>query len=57
MWLFLQTDDFDEELAHFRAHSVRLLEDPRREAYGRVVAFLNLHGNRWDLIEPIEART
>ena len=55
VWLFLQTDDFDGELAHFRAHSVRLLEEPRREAYGRVVVFLDLHGNRWDLIEPIEA--
>ena len=55
MWLFLQIDDFDEELAHFRAHRMRLLEEPRREAYGRLVAFLDLHGNRWDLIEPIEA--
>ena len=57
VWLFLQTDDFDGELAHFRAHGVRLVEEPRREAYGRVVVFLDLYGNRWDLIEPPQVRT
>ena len=55
VWLFLHTDDFDGELAHLRAHGVRLLEEPRRESYGRVVVFLDLYGNRWDLIEPIKA--
>jgi catechol 2,3-dioxygenase-like lactoylglutathione lyase family enzyme len=57
VWLFLQTDDFDGELAHLRAHGVRLAEEPRREAYGRVVVFLDLYGNRWDLIEPAGAQT
>jgi catechol 2,3-dioxygenase-like lactoylglutathione lyase family enzyme len=56
VWLFLHTDDFDGELAHFCTHGVRLLEEPRREAYGRVVVFLDLYGNRWDLIEPVEVR-
>jgi predicted enzyme related to lactoylglutathione lyase len=54
VWLFLHTDDFDGELAHFRAHGVRLLEPPRHEAYGRVVVFLDLYGNRWDLIQPVQ---
>jgi catechol 2,3-dioxygenase-like lactoylglutathione lyase family enzyme len=52
VWLFLHTDDFDGELAHFRAHGVRLAEAPRNESYGRVVVFLDLCGNHWDLIEP-----
>jgi len=52
VWLFLHTDDFDAELTHFRAHGVRLAEAPRTERYGRVVVFLDLCGNRWDLIEP-----
>jgi catechol 2,3-dioxygenase-like lactoylglutathione lyase family enzyme len=56
VWLFLQTDDFDDELAHLRTHGVRLAEAPRQEAYGRVVVFLDLYGNRWDLIEPAEGR-
>jgi hypothetical protein len=27
-------------------------EAPRREAYGTVAVFADLHGNLWDLIEP-----
>lgn len=49
---FLHTDDFDASLQRLRAHGVRLTEAPRQEPYGRVVVFLDLYGNRWDLIEP-----
>jgi catechol 2,3-dioxygenase-like lactoylglutathione lyase family enzyme len=50
---FLHTDDFDGELAHLRAHGVRFAEDaPRDEPYGRVIVFIDLYGNRWDLIGP-----
>jgi len=28
------------------------IESPREEAYGKVVVFADLYGNRWDLIEP-----
>ncbi|MEO5733783.1 MAG: VOC family protein [Rubrivivax sp.] len=52
VWLFLHTDDMDADLAHFRAHGVRLAEAPRDEPYGRVVVFLDLYGNRWDLVQP-----
>jgi catechol 2,3-dioxygenase-like lactoylglutathione lyase family enzyme len=52
VWLFLHTDDLQAELQHLRAHGVRLTEEPREEAYGRVVVFLDLYGNRWDLVEP-----
>jgi catechol 2,3-dioxygenase-like lactoylglutathione lyase family enzyme len=51
VWLFLHTTRFDDDLRHFAAHGVQLTESPRREAYGRVVVFLDLYGNRWDLIE------
>jgi catechol 2,3-dioxygenase-like lactoylglutathione lyase family enzyme len=48
---FLHTDDFDGELAHLRAHGARFAEDgPRDEAYGRVIVFRDLYGNKWDLI-------
>ena len=50
---FLHTDDFDADLARLRTHGVRLGEPaPRDEAYGRVIVFLDLYGNRWDLIGP-----
>jgi catechol 2,3-dioxygenase-like lactoylglutathione lyase family enzyme len=31
---------------------VRFIEAPRDEAYGRVVVFEDLYGNRWDLVQP-----
>lgn len=52
---FLHTDDFDAELAHFAQHGVRLKENPRHEAYGRVVVFEDRWGNLWDLIQPAKA--
>jgi len=53
VFLFLHTDHLDDDLAHLRAHGVRLAEDaPRDEAYGRVIVFHDLYGNKWDLIEP-----
>lgn len=51
VWLFLHTDDFDRDYAHFRTHGVRFEEGPRTETYGKVVVFVDRWGNRWDLIE------
>jgi catechol 2,3-dioxygenase-like lactoylglutathione lyase family enzyme len=50
--LFLETDDFDRDHARMAARGVTFLEEPRRESYGSVAVFLDLCGNRWDLIEP-----
>lgn len=49
---FLETDDFARDHAAFTARGVRFIEAPRHEAYGTVAVFEDLHGNRWDLIEP-----
>ena len=49
---FLHTDDFDRTYERMRSHGVRFVEEPRSEAYGKVVVFADLYGNRWDLIEP-----
>lgn len=54
---FLHTDDFDGDVARLAAAGTRFAEAPRAEAYGRVVVFLDLYGNRWDLIGPPAART
>jgi catechol 2,3-dioxygenase-like lactoylglutathione lyase family enzyme len=53
VWLFLQTDAFEADVAHMRAHGVQFMETPRSEPYGRVVVFADPWGNRWDLIEPL----
>ncbi|MEQ8599721.1 MAG: VOC family protein [Devosia sp.] len=49
--LFLQTDDFDRDHARMRANGVHFLKEPRHEAYGTVAVFVDLYGNKWDLIE------
>jgi len=47
---FLESDDFARDHAAFGARGVRFVEEPRDEAYGRVAVFLDLYGNRWDLV-------
>jgi len=50
--LFLETDDFGADHGRMRASGVHFTEEPRREAYGMVAVFVDLYGNKWDLIEP-----
>lgn len=52
VFLFLETDDFVRDHAAMLAKGVSFKEEPRREAYGTVAVFADLHGNLWDLIEP-----
>jgi catechol 2,3-dioxygenase-like lactoylglutathione lyase family enzyme len=49
--LFLHTDDFDTEYERMLQKGVVFLEEPRDEAYGKVVVFNDLYGNKWDLIQ------
>ncbi len=52
VFLFLHTDDFSGTLQHMKSHGVCFVEEPRDEPYGKVIVFLDLYGNKWDLIEP-----
>jgi catechol 2,3-dioxygenase-like lactoylglutathione lyase family enzyme len=52
VFLFLETDDCWRDYERWRERGVRFLEAPRDEPYGTVVAFQDLYGNRWDLIQP-----
>jgi catechol 2,3-dioxygenase-like lactoylglutathione lyase family enzyme len=49
---FLRVDDFDATYARMRAAGVAFVTIPRTEAYGRVAVFVDLEGNRWDLLGP-----
>ncbi|HEY3615049.1 MAG TPA: VOC family protein [Gaiellales bacterium] len=49
---FLRVDDFDATLERMRAAGVELVNEPRTEPYGRVVVFVDIAGNRWDLLGP-----
>lgn len=50
--LFLRVEDFDAQYERMRAAGVEFLGEPRNEPYGRVVVFLDVAGNRWDLLGP-----
>jgi catechol 2,3-dioxygenase-like lactoylglutathione lyase family enzyme len=50
--LFLRVDDFDAAYERMTAAGVRFASAPRTEAYGRLAVFLDLEGNRWDLLGP-----
>lgn len=53
--LFLRVDDFDAHYNRMIAAGVDFVRPPRDEAYGRVAVFLDIAGNRWDLLETITA--
>ncbi len=50
VFLFLATDDFAREHARLVACGVSFVEAPRRESYGTVAVFVDLYGNKIDLI-------
>jgi catechol 2,3-dioxygenase-like lactoylglutathione lyase family enzyme len=50
--LFLRVQDFDAAYERMRAAGVRFVSEPRDEPFGRVAVFLDLEGNRWDLLGP-----
>ena len=50
--LFLRVDDFDATFARMRDAGVTFVRPPRAESYGKVAVFVDIAGNRWDLLGP-----
>ncbi|GAA2120842.1 VOC family protein [Actinomadura alba] len=50
---FLRVDDFDAAYRRMVAAGVEFVTAPRTESYGRVAVFLDIAGNRWDLLGPV----
>lgn len=48
--LFLRVADFEATVRRMRDAGVTFHTEPRDEAYGRVVVFEDIAGNRWDLL-------
>jgi predicted methyltransferase MtxX (methanogen marker protein 4) len=46
-----QTSDFKGSHSRMLAMGVKFIESPRSESYGQVAIFVDLYGNKWDLIE------
>jgi catechol 2,3-dioxygenase-like lactoylglutathione lyase family enzyme len=49
---FLHAPDFDAAYLRMKSAGVEFVTPPRTEAYGRVAVFLDIAGNRWDLLGP-----
>ena len=49
---FLNVEDFSAAYARMTSAGVRFLTAPRTEPYGQVAVFLDIAGNKWDLIGP-----
>jgi catechol 2,3-dioxygenase-like lactoylglutathione lyase family enzyme len=48
--LFLRVDDFQGAYDRMLKAGARFVSEPREEPYGRVAVFLDIAGNRWDLL-------
>jgi len=50
VFLFLQTDDFDRDYAAYLEAGIEFVRPPAVHPYGKVAVFLDLYGNKWDLV-------
>jgi catechol 2,3-dioxygenase-like lactoylglutathione lyase family enzyme len=53
---FLRVEDFDAAYARMTSAGVEFVSPPRTESYGRVAVFLDIAGNRWDLLGPADGQ-
>ena len=51
VFLFLCTDDFDRDYAAMIAKGITFVRPPMVADYGKVAVFVDLYGNRWDLVQ------
>jgi len=49
---FFRVDDFVATYDRMVAAGVQFVTPPRRETYGQVAVFVDICGNRWDLLGP-----
>jgi catechol 2,3-dioxygenase-like lactoylglutathione lyase family enzyme len=52
--LFLEVDDFDAVYERLVGRGVTFVSPPRTEPYGRVAVFIDVAGNRWDLLSAAQ---
>ena len=50
--LFLRVDDFAATYERMVAAGVPFVSPPRDEPYGQVAVFVDIAGNKWDLLGP-----
>ncbi len=50
---FFRVDDFDAVYDRMVGAGVEFVAEPRTEDYGRLAVFVDIAGNRWDLVGPV----
>lgn len=51
VFLFLHTDDFWRDYNEMKSKEIEFVREPKKEKYGTVAVFKDLHGNLWDLLK------
>ena len=51
VFLFLGTDDFWRDYQEMKEKEIEFVREPKEMDYGTVAVFLDLYGNRWDLVQ------
>lgn len=54
--MFLRVEDFTASYDRMRRSGVEFVTEPRLEPYGQVAVFVDIAGNRWDLLGPRPTR-
>lgn len=49
---FLRVEDFEHRVTQMKNAGVHFVSEPRAEPYGEVAVFIDIAGNRWDLLGP-----
>jgi catechol 2,3-dioxygenase-like lactoylglutathione lyase family enzyme len=49
---FLHVEDFEAAYERMTSAGVQFVRPPRSEPFGQVAVFLDISGNKWDLIGP-----
>jgi catechol 2,3-dioxygenase-like lactoylglutathione lyase family enzyme len=55
--MFLRVENFDATFRRMLDHGVEFVGEPRDEPYGRVAVFVDVAGNRWDLLGPLDGES
>lgn len=52
VFMFLETDDLARDHAALTARGVTFIRPPTKQDYGTVAVFIDLYGNKFDLMQP-----
>ena len=53
VFIFIDTDNLEADLARFQQQKVEITDGPRNESFGRCVLVKDLVGNTWEFVERV----